>query len=202
MRLFKKGQKRVRHLIQNAITQIHITCDAWTSPNHLSMLAVVGHFVDENLKQQTILLALKEIQELHSGENMTPIVLEALETYEYRDKLSYLVADNHQANDTMLRAIAASLRENGIEYDSAEHRLRCIDHIINLSVQAYLFGKHPELEHKDIIESERTKMLDEELQKFRKLETQERLHNVNTFIMTNPQRVQRFKELSKSLMPM
>lgn len=61
LELFHEGQKRTRLMLQNALSSINITCDAWTSPNRLGMLAVVFHFVNKNVKLQTLLLFLKEI---------------------------------------------------------------------------------------------------------------------------------------------
>ena len=49
-KLFDEGKQRLRHLMATAISDIHITCDMWTSPNYLEILAVVAHFTTENLE--------------------------------------------------------------------------------------------------------------------------------------------------------
>ena len=61
---------------------IHIICDAWTSPNHLEMHAIVAHFVDKTMKLQTLLLGLKKLQGPHTGENMAFAVLATVDDYE------------------------------------------------------------------------------------------------------------------------
>ncbi|KAG6995755.1 hypothetical protein G7Y79_00042g078600 [Physcia stellaris] len=202
LELYKEDQKRVRYILHNAMSDIHITCDAWSSPNHLNLYGIVSHFVNEDMQQQTLLLALKKVQKTHSGENLTQIVLQTLDDYEIRNNLSYFVMDNAKNNDTMLKTISNTFREqHGIDYDPVKHRLRCLDHIINLAVQAYLFGKHPDVEYRIVVNIRLAKKLNDELQMYRKLEPQEKLHNINTFILRTPQRVQRFLHFSKDIMP-
>lgn len=160
------------------------------------MLIVVSHFVNEDMQQQTLLLALKEIKKRHSDENMTQIVLQTLDEYDIRNNLDYFVMDNAEPNDTMLKHIFEIFRiQHGIDYDLIEHRLRCLNHIINLAVQVYLFGKHSDVEYGIIIDTSLAKELNDELKQYRKLEPQGKFHNINTFIFHSSQRIQRFKEL-------
>ena len=94
MLLFQEGQQRLRYLLQSAASSIHLTCDAWTSSNSLALLGVVSHFVNESGALRTVLLALKELEGKHSGENMAVIILDVLSTYAIRNKLGYSVMDN------------------------------------------------------------------------------------------------------------
>ena len=59
--LFIEGKRRLRHTMLTAVSDIHITCDMWTSPNHLGILAVVTHFTAESLESREIILAIKEL---------------------------------------------------------------------------------------------------------------------------------------------
>ena len=203
MLLFQEGQQRLRYLLQSAASSIHLTCDAWTSSNSLALLGVVSHFVDESGALRTLLLALKELEGEHSGENMAIIILDVLSTYAIRNRLGYFVMDNATNNDTMVEAIARNFQEiDGVRYDPIEHRLRCIGHIINLSVQAFLFGRHPDVEgNHHGGEGEGEGPSDKELQDYRKLGPQGKLHNIIVYIMRSPQRIQKFRRLSKGLMP-
>jgi hypothetical protein len=205
MLLFQEGQQRLRYLLQSAASSVHLTCDVWTSSNSLAFLGVVSHFVDENGALRTLLLALKELQEKHSGENMAVIIMDVLSTYAIRNRLGFFVMDNATNNDTMLEAIAANFQEmDGVHYNPIEHCLRCIDYVINLSVQAFLFGKHSDIEDRrrdDSSEDENNGSSDIELQNYRKLGPQDRLHNIVVYIMRSPQRIQKFRRLSKGLMP-
>lgn len=48
MDLFTGGKRRVSRMLQVALSSIHITCDAWTTPNHLGAWGIVGHFTSED----------------------------------------------------------------------------------------------------------------------------------------------------------
>ena len=64
-----------------------------------------------------------------------------------------------------------------------------------------MFGKHPDVEHCIILSILLAKELNKELQEYRTLGPQGKLHNINTYIMRTPQRIQRFKKMSNDLMP-
>lgn len=113
----------------------------WTSPNYLGILAVIGHFTSEKLERQAVTLALVEVQGVHSGEAQARIVLDVLKDFGIIRKLGYFVMDNAYANDALIREVAEALKDKGVYYNYRERRLRCNGHIINLSVQAFLFGK-------------------------------------------------------------
>ncbi len=135
---------------------------------------------------------------------MAVVVLDVLSVYAIRNRLGYFVMDNATNNDTMLEAIAREFQAvDGIYYDPIEHRLRCIGHVINLSVQAFLFGRHPDIENGRRARGEDggDDPSNKELQDYRKLGPQGKLHNIIVYIMRSPQRIQKFRRLSKGLMP-
>ncbi|EGU73459.1 hypothetical protein FOXB_16032 [Fusarium oxysporum f. sp. conglutinans Fo5176] len=60
-------------------------------------------------------------------------------------KLGYRTGGNATSNNTCLESIARRLKENlNIDYDPKKRRIRCIGHIINLSLQAFLLGSSNE----------------------------------------------------------
>lgn len=129
--LFVEGKQRLRHLLATAISDIHITCDMWTSPNHLGLLAVVGHFTSEKFELHTVTLALVEVQGEHCGFNQGMIVLGVIGDYKIRNKVGYFVMDNVGSNDQLIQTVATSLQEEGVAYNADQRRLRCNGHIIN-----------------------------------------------------------------------
>ena len=186
-------------MLATALSDIHITCDMWTSPNHLGLLAVIGHFTSEQSKHLTITLALKELQGEHSGENQAEVVLDVLNDYGIRNKLGYMVMDNVGSNDTLINAVAASLNNEGVLYNASHRRLRCNGHVINLAVQAFLFGKA--VNDYEYLGNEAESPSDTQLSQWRRLGPLGKLHNINVWIMRSPQRVQAFKKKSGGLMP-
>ncbi len=55
-------------------------------------------------------------------------------------KISYYIRDNHGSNNKLCRAISSFLQEEGMRWNPSHHRICCNGHILNLAVQAFLFG--------------------------------------------------------------
>ena len=64
-----------------------------------------------------------------------------LEAYSITDRLGYITADNHGANDTMCKELEQQLPTL---WQAEQRRLRCVGHIINIAVQAFFFAKDKE----------------------------------------------------------
>jgi hypothetical protein len=114
-------------------SKVTLSFDAWSSPNYLSMLGVVGHWIDADRQLKTGLLALKVV-EGHYGSEMADVLQEVITNYKIEDKVGAFQMDNATNNDTALDALAIP----GV--DRHQSRLRCFGHIINLVVKAMLFG--------------------------------------------------------------
>jgi len=71
---------------------------------------------------------------------MAAHILEAIKAYEVAEKTGYIVGDNASSNDTCVAAIGRELIKLGIEFDGKKRRIRCCGHIINLSLEAFLFA--------------------------------------------------------------
>ena len=166
MSLYEEGQRRICLVLQDALSSIHISCDGWTGPNALGIFGIGGHFTDEEGTLQALLLALVEIKGVHSGEQLATHMLAVLDEYHIRDRLGYFVMDNATANDRMVSSISDQLfKTDRVSYNAQQHRLRCNGHIINLSVQAFLFGSLPE----DTPEDDEEGPTIAELQRWRKM---------------------------------
>ena len=137
----------VRKKLQSAITNIHLSVDIWTSPNKRLLLAVTGDFVDYTKeKHMKTLLALRTVKG-HSGEAQIDVLIPVIQDYNIVRKLGAVVSDNSSTNDTLCRAIEAYLLEKeDIKWDATQWRLRCLGHIINLAIQAFLFHNSIEME--------------------------------------------------------
>ena len=197
--LLAEGKQRLRHLLATAISDIHITCDAWTSPNRLGLLGVVGHFTGEDSKLHTVTLALKELEGEHSGQNQAAFVLDVLDDFGIRNKLGYMVMDNALSNDRLIDAVAQSLHAEGVQYDAKQRRLRCNGHVINLAVQAFLIGRT--VDDFEYPETSTDSPSDTQLNQWRRLGPLGKLHNINVWILASPQRIQSFKKYSMGLLP-
>jgi hypothetical protein len=60
----------VKEELDEAVTQIHISFDLWTSPNRLAFISIFGHFIDRSNLYQIRLLAFRRQIGSHAGENI------------------------------------------------------------------------------------------------------------------------------------
>ena len=155
---------------------IHFTFDLWSSPNHLSLLGLVGHWINADGKACHGLLGLRRLYGAHTGDNQSQIVLTLLQEYFLVKKVGYFTLDN-AANDTALSCLSAKLNEIGVTFDPEESRLRCIGHVINLVVKAFLYG----------YEVEEDALLEASSSIWRKRGPYGKLRNVITYICWSPQ---------------
>jgi hypothetical protein len=131
----------LQRYLHTAVSKINISLDIWTSTNRILFFGVVGHFVCHgSCSISKSLLALRQIGG-HSGEEQFKLLRTILDEYEISDKLGVIIGDNVGSNDTLCRTICKWYQdEHGKVWDPEEHRIRCLGHIINLIVQAFLFA--------------------------------------------------------------
>jgi hypothetical protein len=88
---------------------------------------------------------MSELHHGHAGELVAPLIIYILKTYRVEARLSYITADNTSANDTLCRAIEESLsKSHSIDWHAKQSPLRCLGHILNIAVQAFLFCRNEE----------------------------------------------------------
>jgi len=128
----------IRKRVQSALSSIHISLDIWTSPNRILLLGICGHFFDQNSEKLCkSLLALRPVIN-HSGEAQFETLLNVLQDYGIVRKV---VCDNATSNDVLCRILSTHLEEEeDIQWNPVFHRVRCIGHVINLAVSAFLFS--------------------------------------------------------------
>ena len=146
-------------------------------------------FRRRNYEITNIVFFLKKIHERHIDENMIVMMLITFDEYEIRNFFDYFVMNNAESNDIIITILSKTFKKDDIAYDSIEHRLRYIDHIINLSIQFFLFDKHSNVEYDIIIDISVDRKLNEKLQKYRKLKLQNKFHNIIIHIMYSFQRI-------------
>src|SRR5690242_19865246 len=72
---FEIQKKLVMMDLANAISNVNLSFDLWTSPSAISTLAVVAHYINRDGKRQCKLLALREVVGQHTGENIAAILI-------------------------------------------------------------------------------------------------------------------------------
>jgi len=200
----------VRQQLGNAVGKVQLSVDIWTTPNRLLFLGVIAHFVDpkkKELKKGVIQMARVSG---HAGEDQFSVLKPTIQEYGLIEKLGALTSDNSTTNDTLCKAIELFLGHSNYtekSWDAAEQRIRCIGHIFNLVVKAFLFkGYIDDSQLQSYDDTQHRMATDEEIQKrqkgFRKLGPLGKLHNISVHIRASPQRTQDFKDLANKMLPL
>jgi len=146
----------------------------------------------------------------HSGEDQFSVLLPVLQKFDIVQKLGAIIADNASSNNVLCRFVEDYMRTAyDRAWDALEWRIRCIGHIINLVVQAFLFTNvvnTEDLESYDDQE-ESGEMRDVEIAeqvraKFRLLGPLGQGHNIVVHIRGSPLRTAAFKKNAGRLIPM
>ena len=119
---------------------------------------------------------------------------EVIKDYDIKDQLGYFMTDNAGNNDTAIDALCELF-----DIDTRSCRLRCLGHITNLAVRAFLYGKNAESFEVDMTDSNLKKLEEkhylELLAAWRKKGPVGKLHNNVIFIRRTPQRREAFRNI-------
>lgn len=197
----------VRKKLQSAISSVHLSLNIWTSPNKLLFLGICAHFVEQiSEKLSNALIALRPVAN-HSGSEQLSTLLPVLQEYGIVRKIGSIVSDNASSNDTLCQRLGIYLQEEeAIEWDASYRRICCIGHIINLTVQAFLFQnliKIKQVEWYD--EQEGMGEVGNEEEKrvtFRVMGPLGKLHNIIVHIRNSANHTKEFKALAGRLIPL
>ena len=204
---FQISKDIVRRKVQSAMSRIHVSLDIWTSPNQHSFLAVVGHFVDIDKKRQDALLALRAISN-HSGEEQARVLISILQDYGIVQDLGVIMGDNASNNNTLCRGMSKYLKDEGLEWDPKQERLRCLGHIINLIVQAFLFHDYFEIEELCAYDQEESGLAADAPERqsraksFRRMGPLGKLHNIVVHTRGSAHRTKEFISLAGRKIPL
>ncbi|KAF7448758.1 Dimer-Tnp-hAT domain containing protein [Pyrenophora tritici-repentis] len=149
VRNFRAQQEEViRYLCDDTISCFHISTDTWkTMHGHKHFQAVNVQFVDQNGQLIQLLLDLVNVdsEESKTGAYLATLLIQTIKKYNLTTRLGWISSDNVGVNDSLIRAIEAFTRVEGINYWTEKtRRLRCIGHIINLATQAFMFATNEE----------------------------------------------------------
>jgi hypothetical protein len=103
LRQFDFMKEQIKSRLRNALTDIHISCDLWTSTNCLPLFGFIGHYISEDGQLESAMLALIEIEGEHSGENLARYLQGVVEDWGISSKLGYIQMDNASNNDKMMQ---------------------------------------------------------------------------------------------------
>ncbi|KAL6405977.1 HAT domain-containing protein [Ilyonectria robusta] len=150
MNMFEVRKERLWQDMLDSRSSISLSFDLWTSPNYLAVLGVAAHFIDKSGLRRTAVLALREVEGEHSGENIADVLLQVIKDYKITDRVGYFMSDNASANDVCVDSVLRAVYPRMSDKQRKRRRLRCFGHIVNLCAQAFLIGKDAEKVCKDL----------------------------------------------------
>jgi hypothetical protein len=77
----------VKNSILNARSKIVLSLDSWLAPNNLSLLGVVGYWIDNNCVLKTALLGLCPLDS-YTGSDITDVLRKVVETFDLTGRVS------------------------------------------------------------------------------------------------------------------
>jgi len=78
LRQFEIEKEKIKLQLENAKTKIHLSLDIWTSPSNKLILGVVAHYISNSGVLEQVVLAMKEIEGNHKGENLAPVLMDVI----------------------------------------------------------------------------------------------------------------------------
>lgn len=189
---FHRRKEFVKAELQASRSNINLSFDIWTSANYMAYLAVLCHFIDDKYQNQTLLLGFRRVIGAESGANRAEKIIQIIQDYEIMSKLGYFVLDKITSNDTCVDQILRELRP---DLNKKERRLQCVGHIINLTAQAFLFGKDVEAFQMEARVARDARLEQRELEIWRQKGSFGKLHNLVKYICYTPQRRERFQAI-------
>src|SRR5579871_3547351 len=142
-RLYRTYKRRVMRRLRTSLSKLHFSIDVWSSPTRTNLHAIVCHFLDSKTRKPVkAILALPEHRDKHGGEEQAKAFIKVLQDFKISEnKIGFFVGDNHGSNDKMLRIIKKTVKS----LPKIEHiRVRCLGHVINLAVHAFLYKNDDE----------------------------------------------------------
>ena len=121
IKYFEESKLVIIEHLSTAHSNIHLSFDMSTSPNCKALLAITAHWTSSNYKAVATLLAIRELNEEHTGENMAEIVYQVAKEYGIVDKLGYFMMDNVTNNNRALKELNSLIQnDGGIGFDPVE----------------------------------------------------------------------------------
>jgi hypothetical protein len=102
------------------------------------VVAITGYYIDRKFEYHECLIDFKRLEGHHTGEALATFLLETLDSMRISHRIFCITTDAASNNLTMMDFLQQKLRSRGIIWNAAERHIFCIDHVINLCVQAFL----------------------------------------------------------------
>jgi hypothetical protein len=138
MKTYKEKKACIGDRLRNAGSKTSLTLDCWTSPNAKAFMGITAHYIDDDWKPQSLVLAFVHLDSQHAGEDLCEALVAACEQFNILPELLGITTDNAANIDKLLACFEQACLDRGVTFDKKEQHVRCAAHVINLAVQALL----------------------------------------------------------------
>src|SRR5579859_2224430 len=105
------------------------------------MVAITSHFVDNDFVYHEDLLSFRHVPTSHTGKNLAAHVYGILHEFNIHTKLFCITTDSASNNGEMMKELSKLLwKKDSIKWNGLTHHIRCLAHVINLAVKAFLLN--------------------------------------------------------------
>ncbi|XP_078440855.1 putative transcriptional regulator tpeD [Wolffia australiana] len=115
------------------VPRVSLTVDAWTAKNSCGLLGITVHWVNNRWELCERVLAIGELVCKHSGENMSAVVIRALEDFSLKMKVSSITTENASSNGRKVGLLAKELKLISDRFTQDRH-VPCAAHVLNIIV--------------------------------------------------------------------
>ena len=103
------------------------------------IIAITGHWIDKNWNLHEALLAFKLLEGSHTGNKLAREIFNTLDAYNIAEKLFCITTDNASNNGKAMKRLSKLLmKHNGFDWPWEENHVSCLNHVINIAVDAFL----------------------------------------------------------------
>jgi hypothetical protein len=107
---YARHEGRLRELLQEPRSMIHLSTDLWTSSERLNAVAVSAQWVDQSYRLRKALLGVPETSSRYEGDIHAELIMHVVHRYNI-SRVGYHVGDNATTNNACGDALATGLKE-------------------------------------------------------------------------------------------
>ncbi|XP_078447027.1 putative transcriptional regulator tpeD [Wolffia australiana] len=108
-KLYGVMKGRLVELLAN-VPKVSLIVDVWIAENSCGRLSIMVHWVNNRWELCEVVLAIRELVGEHDGENMSTIVLQALDDFGLRTKVGSITTDNASSNGQKISLLAKEIK--------------------------------------------------------------------------------------------
>lgn len=112
-----------------------LTIDGWSSRKMDGYIVITIHWIDDTWTMQNSLLEFIHFPSPHNSVTTYELILNVLEKYNLINKIKSITTDNGPEMPGAIEYLRSKINSNGVTELNKDWHVRCICHIINLSVK-------------------------------------------------------------------